>query len=35
MFDAIKDFKSTGYVDEIIVVDNNSKDNTAELAKKA
>ena len=33
--DAVKDFKNTWYVDEIIVVDNNSKDNTAELAKKA
>lgn len=30
----VKDF-SKPYVDEIIVVDNNSKDRTAELAKKA
>lgn len=31
---AIKDFFSTGYVDEIIVVDNNSKDNSAKEIKK-
>ena len=32
---AIKDFFSTGIVDEIIVVDNNSKDKTASMAKKS
>ncbi len=31
---AIKDFFSSGYVDEIIAVDNNSKDNTAKEIKK-
>lgn len=31
---AIEDFFSTGIVDEIIVVDNNSKDNTSEEVKK-
>jgi glycosyltransferase involved in cell wall biosynthesis len=30
---AIHDFISTGYVDEVIVVDNNSTDSTAELVK--
>lgn len=30
----IKDFLKTGVVDEIIVVDNNSKDATVELARK-
>jgi len=34
IFDVVKDF-SKHYVDEIIVVDNNSTDRTAELAKKA
>ena len=32
---AVKDFLATDVVDELIVVDNNSKDNTAELAKKS
>lgn len=32
---AIKDFFSTGFVDEIVVVDNNCTDKTAILAKKA
>lgn len=32
--EAIRDFKSTKLVDEIIVVDNNSKDKTPEIAKK-
>lgn len=31
----IKEFKAIPEVDEIIIVDNNSKDNTAKLAKKA
>lgn len=31
---AIKDFFSNGYVDEIVAVDNNSKDNTAKEIKK-
>lgn len=31
---AVEDFFSTGVVDEVIVVDNNSTDNTAEEAKK-
>ncbi len=31
---AIDDFFSTGVVDEIVVVDNNSKDRTAEIIKK-
>lgn len=31
---AINDFFSNGYVDEIIAVDNNSKDNTAKEIKK-
>ncbi len=30
---AISDFLSTGIVDELIVVDNNSKDKTAEIAR--
>jgi cellulose synthase/poly-beta-1,6-N-acetylglucosamine synthase-like glycosyltransferase len=30
--EAIHDFEKTGYVDEIIVIDNNSKDRTAERA---
>jgi glycosyltransferase involved in cell wall biosynthesis len=32
---AVKEFRKTGYVDEIIVVDNNSTDGTGELARKA
>jgi glycosyltransferase involved in cell wall biosynthesis len=32
---AIHDFFATGYVDEIIVVDNNSRDGTADLARAA
>lgn len=31
---AIKDFNSIRLIDEIIVIDNNSKDNTASIAKK-
>ncbi|MCS7227688.1 MAG: glycosyltransferase family 2 protein, partial [Endomicrobia bacterium] len=31
---AIEDFFSSGYVDEIIVVDNNSTDKTPELVKQ-
>ena len=31
---AIDDFFSTGVVDEIVVVDNNSKDRTAEIVRK-
>ena len=31
---AIEDFFSTGIVDEIVVVDNNSKDRTAEIVRK-
>lgn len=31
---AIDDFKSLGIIDEIIVVDNNSKDKTADIASK-
>lgn len=30
---AIEDFSSSGYVDEILVIDNNSTDKTAELVK--
>ena len=33
--EAVQDFQKTGYVDEIIVVDNNSRDHTAERAKAA
>jgi len=32
---AVKDFLSIRLVDEIIVVDNNSRDNTSQIAKKA
>src|SRR3990167_7934723 len=32
---AIKDFQSIKFVDEIVVVDNNSRDKTPEIAKKA
>ncbi|MBS1266131.1 MAG: UDP-N-acetylglucosamine--dolichyl-phosphate N-acetylglucosaminyltransferase [Candidatus Woesearchaeota archaeon] len=32
---AVKDFLSTDIVDEVIVIDNNSKDRTAKRAKKA
>jgi len=32
---AVKDFLSTKVVDELIVIDNNSKDRSAEIAKKA
>lgn len=32
---AVADFRSQPCVDEVIVVDNNSSDRTAELAKKA
>ncbi|MFZ2150432.1 MAG: glycosyltransferase family 2 protein [Candidatus Absconditicoccaceae bacterium] len=35
IFNAIADFLATGYVDELIVVDNNSKDNTYQEAKRA
>jgi glycosyltransferase involved in cell wall biosynthesis len=31
---AIRDFFSSGYVDEIVVVDNNSTDRTSEIVKK-
>jgi len=31
---AIKDFFATGVVDEIVVIDNNSKDKTAEIIKR-
>lgn len=32
---AVREFLDTGVVDEVIVVDNNSKDGTGKLAKKA
>jgi len=32
---AVKEFLATGVVDEVVVVDNNSRDGTGELAKKA
>ena len=35
IYEAVKDFEKTGYVDEIIVIDNNSKDKTNELATQA
>jgi len=35
IYKVVKDFKNNRYVDEVIVVDNNSEDRTAELAKKA
>ena len=35
IYDAVISFKKTWYVDELIVVDNNSSDNTYSLAKKA
>ncbi len=31
ILDAIRDFFATGYVDEIVAVDNNSRDRSAEL----
>jgi glycosyltransferase involved in cell wall biosynthesis len=31
---AIEDFFSSGYVDSVLVVNNNSKDNTVEEIKK-
>lgn len=34
IFDAIQEFGSTGYVDEIIVVDNNAEEGTGEEVKK-
>jgi glycosyltransferase involved in cell wall biosynthesis len=34
IFNAIHDFFESGYVDEIIAVDNNSKDNTAKEIKR-
>lgn len=34
IFNSIMDFGSTGYVDEIIVVDNNAEEGTAEEVKK-
>ena len=33
--EAVRDFKSSEYVDEVVIVDNNSTDRTAELARKA
>jgi len=33
--EAVKDFKGTGVVDEVLVIDNNSKDRTAERAATA
>ena len=33
--EAVKDFKDTGIVDEVLVIDNNSKDRTAERAATA
>ena len=33
ILNAIDDFFATGYVDEIVVVDNNSKDNSAQLVR--
>lgn len=35
IFEAVAEFKKTNLFDEIIVVDNNSKDQTANLAKEA
>lgn len=35
IYEAVKDFETTWYVDEIIVIDNNSKDKTNELAIKS
>ncbi len=35
VYDTVKGFKNIKYVDEVVVVDNNSKDRTAEFAKKA
>jgi glycosyltransferase involved in cell wall biosynthesis len=32
---AVQDFLKTGFVDEVVVADNNSTDRTAELARKA
>ncbi|MCS6800404.1 MAG: glycosyltransferase family 2 protein [Chloroflexota bacterium] len=32
---AVRDFLASGYVDEVLVVDNNSRDGTAELAREA
>jgi len=32
---AVKDFLSTGVVDEVVVIDNNSRDDTAKRAKRA
>jgi glycosyltransferase involved in cell wall biosynthesis len=32
---AVRDFLASGYVDEVLVVDNNSRDATAELAREA
>ncbi len=35
IYEAVKDFENTWYVDELIVIDNNSNDKTNELAKKS
>ena len=35
IYHAVKDFLKTGFVDEIVVADNNSTDRTNELARKA
>jgi glycosyltransferase involved in cell wall biosynthesis len=35
IYDVVKDFKSIPFVSKVIVVDNNSYDNTAKLAQKA
>lgn len=35
IFQTVSDFLATGFVDEVIVVDNNSKDQTAKLAQQA
>lgn len=35
IYQAVKDFLANPYVDEVVVADNNSTDDTAELAEKA
>ncbi len=35
IYKTVKGFKNIKYIDEVVVVDNNSKDRTTELAKKA
>lgn len=35
VYQIVKDFKALNIVDEILVIDNNSKDNTAQLARDA